>query len=241
MLSRLLLEPLSLADRELVIVPPPALHTLAWGLLPATAGRPIVICPSAELWLRRRGTARFANPVLFAGPRLPEASAEVAAVRSRYRNAIEFDAQSGTVAAMRHALAGSGVAHLACHGRFRADNPLFSALEMADGWFTVYDFEGLSAVPELVVLSACDAGLSAERPGDEMMGIVAGLLGAGTRTVVASVGLVPDAASTRRVMGRFHGRLAAGDSPSVALAAAQQKAIESGDLASASFVCFGYS
>jgi CHAT domain-containing protein len=97
----------------------------------------------------------------------------------------------------------------------------------------------LAACPQTVVLSACDAGLSAERPGDEVMGIVAGLLGAGARTVVASVGLVPDASGTRRVMLDFHRRLATGAPPARALAGAQEAARAAGDLASASFVCFG--
>jgi tetratricopeptide (TPR) repeat protein len=238
-LSRMLLEPLQIGDRELILVPPPSLHALAWHLLPAATGRPLTVSPSAELWLRRRGEVAIAEPVLLAGPRLPEAPAEVAAVAAVHGRARRFDPSTGSVPAVRDALERTTLAHLACHGRFRAENPLFSALEMADGWFTVYDFESLASVPDLMVLSACEAGLSAERPGDEMMGIVAGLLGAGARSVVASVGLVPDAAATREVMTEFHRGLVAGARPSAALAAAQARAIEAGATAAASFVCFG--
>jgi len=147
---------------------------------------------------------------------------------------------SGSVAAVRTQLSGAAMVHLACHGRFRTDNPLFSALEFGDGWFTVYEFERLDSAPGVVVLSACDAGLSAERPGNEVMGIVAGLLGAGTRTVIASIGLVPDAESTRTLMVDFHSRLAAGSSPAGALAESQAAAIAVGqDVVAGSFVCFG--
>ena len=49
-------------------------------------------------------------------------------------------------------------AHLACHGSFRADNPLFSSLLLADGGLTVHDVESLGAGPRELVLSACDSG-----------------------------------------------------------------------------------
>lgn len=54
-----------------------------------------------------------------------------------------------------------------CHALFRADNPLFSALQLADGPLTVYDLERLRAAPRDMILSACDDGVSAVRPGDE--------------------------------------------------------------------------
>jgi 8-amino-7-oxononanoate synthase len=41
-----------------------------------------------------------------------------------------------TPAALRAALPGHDVLHLACHGQFRADNPSFSSLELADGALT---------------------------------------------------------------------------------------------------------
>ena len=238
-LDALLLAPYPIGDRELLLVPPAALHALPWSLLPSATGRSLTVSPSALLWMRRGTVAAGSARVVVNGPRLPHAAAEVRALGSVYAGVVRLDARTGTVEAVRRAIDGAALAHLACHGRFRSDNPLFSALEMADGWLTVYDFESLAACPQTVVLSACDAGISAERPGDEVMGIVAGLLGAGARTVVASVGLVPDASGTRRVMLDFHRRLAAGAPPARALAGAQEAARVAGDLASASFVCFG--
>ena len=38
--------------------------------------------------------------------------------------------------------------HLATHGVFRADNPTYSALELADGWLSVGELAELSARPE---------------------------------------------------------------------------------------------
>ena len=50
---------------------------------------------------------------------------------------------------MLTALDGAWLAHIAAHGIFRADSPLFSSLRMHDGPLTVYDFEQLRprAVP----------------------------------------------------------------------------------------------
>ena len=77
---------------------------------------------------------------------------------------------------MLAALEGAGMAHVAAHASFRADNGLWSSLELADGVLTVYELEQLRRPPQVVVLSACQSGLSAVRPGDEVMGLVAALL-----------------------------------------------------------------
>jgi len=52
------------------------------------------------------------------------------------------------------------LAHVAAHGTFRADNPQFSSLHLADGPLTVYDLERIVRPPEWIVLSACEAGRS---------------------------------------------------------------------------------
>ena len=73
--------------------------------------------------------------------------------------------EAATAAAVLAALPHAGIAHLAAHGTFRRDNPLFSSLRLADGPLTVYDLQTLPGVPELVILAACDSGLSLVCPG----------------------------------------------------------------------------
>ncbi len=107
------------------------------------------------------------------------------------------------------ALDGAGLAHLACHGRFRSDSPLFSSLELSDGSLTALDLQRLRRVPDIFVLSSCDLAMSERHPGDELLGLAAALLGMGTRTIIASVVPVPDSAS-RRLMVAFHRALADG-------------------------------
>jgi hypothetical protein len=240
-LDAALLSPLraELGDRDLVVVPPGALHTVPWAMLPTVRGRAVTVAPSLELWRRaaagdRPAGDRGASVVLAAGPGLAAAEPEVAALAGRYPGALVLTPGRAAAAAVRRALDGAALAHVAAHGTFRSDNPLFSALYLDDGPLTVYDLEGLAQAPDVLVLSACDSGLSAVRPGDELMGLAAAVFSLGTRTLVASVVPVPDDAS-HDLMVAFHDELIAGRTPAAALAAAQRGRASAG----AGFVCFG--
>ena len=73
--------------------------------------------------------------------------------RSRiYGDATVLTGTAATAAAVMHALDGATVAHLACHGHFRSDSPLFSSLELADGPLSGYQLQRLRRAPELIVL-----------------------------------------------------------------------------------------
>ncbi len=244
-LDQLVLEPCAaaLGDRPLVIVPTGSLHALPWALLPSCRGRPVTVAPSAALWLRSAtaddaGAAR--HTTLVAGPGTMYAEAEVRSFAPRVERVELLVGERATVANVLRALDGAGMAHIAAHGTFRADNPLFSCLHLADGPLTVYDLERLDQAPTLLVLSACDSGLSDVQPGDELMGLASVLLALGTRTLVASTSPVPDA-QTATVMTTFHGHLRAGRPPAASLADAlvALDPSEPASMAAAAFVCFG--
>jgi CHAT domain len=239
-LGELLVAPLSerVDDRPLVIVPTGSLHAMPWAMLPQLRGRPVVVAPSAATWSALQGSApRRGKVALVAGPRLRHATAEVAALGGLYPRPVALTARQATVAAVMRALDGATVAHLACHGHFRADSPLFSSLELADGPLNVYELQRLRRAPRLIVLSACDLATSDTRPGDELLGFAAALIEMGTRTIIASVAPVPDAGA-KRLMTSLHGHLTAGDRPSVALAKAQRQLSRRG-YGQAGFVCLG--
>jgi CHAT domain-containing protein len=146
-----------------------------------------------------------------------------------------------TVAAVLPVLAGARVAHIAAHGLFRADNPQLSSLRLADGPLTGYDLEGLAGPPGTVVLSACDAGLTGVRSGEEVQGLVAVLLALGTSAVIAAVAPVADDLTGAFALD-LHARLAAGVPPPSALAEVQQDWSGRGvreAVTATSFVCFG--
>src|SRR5206468_5149400 len=125
-----------------------------------------------------------------------------------------------SVAAVLAALNHSRVAHIAAHGSFRSDNPLFSSLSLADGPLTVYDLQGLDRAPQLVVLAACDGGSSSVAAGDELLGLATGFLGLGTNVLVAPMGPVSDE-DVAGLMVDLHRRLRAGLSVAEALAEVQ--------------------
>jgi CHAT domain len=229
----------SLGDRRLVIVPTGSLHATPWAMLPELRGRPVVVAPSAATWLALQapGPAGRRKVALMAGPRLRHVRAEVAAVGALYPRPVSLTGRLATVDAAMEALDGARIAHLACHGHFRSDSPLFSSLELADGPLNAYELQHLRRAPQLIVLSACDLGTSETRPGDELLGIAAALIAMGTRTIIASVVPVPDAGA-KRLMTSLHRHLTAGDAPAVALAKAQAE-LKRGTYGQAGFVCLG--
>jgi CHAT domain-containing protein len=165
------------------------------------------------------GRAGQDGAVVVAGPGLPGADAEAAAVAALHGTAALTGAAAGAAAVLAR-LDGARLAHLATHGRVHPENPLFSALLLADGPLTGYDLERLDRVPRLVVLAACDSGRLAVRAGDELLGLAATLLARGARQIVASVVPVPDA-QTAPLMVAFHDQLVRGVPASAALAHAQ--------------------
>ena len=158
--------------------------------------------------------------VLGESSRLVHAKAEAQFVASLFEEARVLTASDADAASLRRFGADAEVLHLACHAEFRSDNPMFSALHLADGPFTVQDAETLRLPRGIVVLSACETGVSEYSRGDEMIGLVRTFLVAGATRVVASLWPVDDAV-TREFMAAFYPRLRAGDSPSVALRTAQ--------------------
>jgi hypothetical protein len=240
-----LIEPLraDVGDRPLVLVPTGELHALPWSMLPSLAHRPLEVVPSLRLW--HRAAQRAAPPggpaVLVAGPRLPEARREIETLAARHPDACALTGDAASVAAVARALDGADSAHVAAHGRFRDDNPLFCSLELADGALTVYDLERLRTAPRRLVLSSCESGLSAVHAGDELMGFTAAVFALGTATVIAAVVPVPDEA-THGLMLALDDELASGTPPADALVRARER-LETDDrrhlLARAAFVCFG--
>ncbi|MBY0233141.1 MAG: tetratricopeptide repeat protein [Gemmataceae bacterium] len=119
--------------------------------------------------------------------------------------------QEATPGAVRKALVGTRVAHLATHGYFadsRGDHPLLqSGLVLAGGSLTALEVaeSDLSGM-ELAVLSACETGLGEEASGEGLLGLQRAFQVAGCRAVVASLWQVPDAA-TALLMERFYGNL----------------------------------
>jgi CHAT domain-containing protein/tetratricopeptide (TPR) repeat protein len=183
----------------------------------------LAIVPSARLALR--GLARRAGPiqralVLGESSRLPYAANEAHLVAGFFPEGQAFVDEQATIATLLANAGNADVIHLACHGQFRSDNPMFSALHLHDGPLTVELAESLSLKSGMVVLSACETGLATLGTGDEMVGLVRAFLIAGTARVLASLWPVDDAI-TAEFMASFYSALCRGDSPAIALQRAQ--------------------
>lgn len=187
-----------LGDGPVVIVPPGRLHAVPWALLPALFGRTHEIAPSASAWLRARAAPRpdpQAPVVLVRGPRLATRGAEVPVLAELYPRARVLQNGSATAAGVLDSLEGSALAHIAAHGRFRADNPLFSALQLDDGQLTVYELERLGRAPHRLILPSCESGRLQPIGADELLGLSTALLPLGTAGIVASLVPVNDPAT----------------------------------------------
>jgi CHAT domain-containing protein len=241
-LDDLVLQPLGLTDGPVVLVPTPGLYATPWHTLPSCRHRPVTITPSAELWYRASRSGRVGKQVLLvAGPDLTLSDTEVWEVGSLYPTATQLTATESTVGRVQALLGGAHIAHVATHAFFQLENPMFSSLRLVDGDLSVYDIERLENAPGLVVLSACDSGFTETHPGEELMGLSSALLSMGTRTIIASVGLVPDSAATKDLMVELHRGLIAGLTPSRALHQAQAGVADTPDgyVAASSFICIG--
>lgn len=206
-----------------VVAPPGPLHAAPWSLLPALAHRPVSVVPSAGHWLRARGRAapRDRRIALVHGPHLGTGGAEIPALADRHPDAAVLGSGTATADRVIAALDGAWLAHVAAHGVFRADSPLFSCLQLDDGPLLVHDLGRLRRAPYRLVLSACDTAVAAPVGAGELLGLVTSLLALGTAGIVASVTPVNDQA-TVPLMVALHAALDAGAGLPTALLAARQ-------------------
>jgi tetratricopeptide (TPR) repeat protein len=211
-LAELLLQPMKVpTDVELVIVPVPGLQGVPWSAL---HGGPVCLAPSATFWARSAMAAQSppqarGSVVLVAGPDLPGAVPEVESLAGIYPSATRITPPASTADTVADALAGADLAHLACHGTLRADNPMFSSLLLSDGPLTVQELYSRGLAPHRLILAACESGAMVSYVGDEMLGFVSALLARGTAGILASTAVVPDVEAVG-LMTAVHRRLARG-------------------------------
>jgi tetratricopeptide (TPR) repeat protein len=206
----------------LVVVPTGKLHAVPWGLMPSLRERPTSVTPSAAAWLRARRAARPEDDqvVLVGGPRLLTGDAEIRDLVTRYPDAVVLTDGEATADRVMAAMDGAWLVHMAAHGTFRGDSPLFSAIELDDGPLTVYDLERLKQAPYRVVLSSCSSAVGVAVGADELLGLVSALISLGSAGVAASVVPVNDPA-TVPLMTALHDHLRAGADLPAALALAR--------------------
>jgi CHAT domain-containing protein/tetratricopeptide repeat protein len=209
-LERFLLGPAAddLGTGPVVVIPPGRLHAVPWSLLPSLRNRVVSVAPSASTWLHAHRTQPPRNDrvTLIVGPGLETGGAEIPQLVRHYPGATVLGHGTATADNTLAALDGAWLAHIAAHGTFRADNPLFSSLRLDDGPLTVHDFERLRRAPYRLVLSSCDSGVAAPVGADELLGLVSSLIPLGAAGILASVVPVNDRAAVP-LMVALHDKL----------------------------------
>jgi CHAT domain-containing protein len=179
--------------------------------------------PSASVYaLCREKAANVSGGSLILGiadAQAPLILEEVEALHRILPDAKLFVGEAASEAVLKSHGPSSRIVHIATHGYFRQDNPMFSSIRLGDSYLSLYDLYHFKLPAELVVLSGCATGRNTVTPGDELMGLVRGLLQAGAQSLMLSLWDVHDA-STQDFMIAFYSRLVQGMSKPLALQAA---------------------
>lgn len=228
---------------KITIVPHGALHYLPWAALPSGSGFlvndwEIRIAPSASALAfvgdgaGGEGALSVGNPALN-DPRLnlPGAEAEARAVAGTLPASTLLTGRDATETAVRAGSVRKDVVHLASHGVFDPTTPLASALLLSsdganDGRLTASEMYDLDLNASLVTLSACETGLGRVQSGDDVLGLTRGLLFSGADSVMASLWLVDDQA-TSKLMQDLYASRKGGATTSSALRKAQRSMLGS--------------
>jgi len=213
-LHALLIAPIyaGLQASHLVIVPHSFLHYLPFHAL--TDGDRALIddftisyAPSAGVFAlcQDKEPVRGGEALVLAVPddRAPYIRNEAEHVTATLGNARLFMGEEATEEKLRIYGPRSQFIHIATHGYFRQDNPMFSSIRLGNSLLSLFDIYQLHLNAELVTLSGCGTGMNVVIGGDELIGLVRGLLYAGAQTLMVSLWEVHDE-STAEFMRDFY-------------------------------------
>lgn len=217
--------------QDLIIVPSGALHSLPFQALFDGAHYlvdkfNISYAPSASIFAQIQQQAEVSTgPALILGipdQQTPFIRQEVEAVAEALPGARVFLDSEATESALRNLGCRAAVIHIASHGIFRQDRPLFSSIKLADSYLTLYDLYRMNLPASLLTLSGCVTGLNVVAGGDELLGLTRGLLYAGAKSLLLSLWEVDDR-STSEFMREFYGCFKSGARKVDAVRTAMQK------------------
>jgi CHAT domain-containing protein len=213
-LYALLITPLRqyLEAPHLIIVPHAFLHYLPFHAL-CHEGRALIddysisYAPSGSVFAlcQQKQSKTAGESLVLAVPdqRAPYIREEAEFVAAALKNARLFVGEEATEQKLRDYGPQSRFIHIATHGYFRQDNPMFSSLRLGDSLLSLFDLYQLRLDAELVTLSGCGTGMNVVIGGDELIGLVRGLLYAGAQTLMVSLWEVHDQ-STAEFMRDFY-------------------------------------
>ncbi len=211
--------------KHLVFVPHGLLHYLPFhalhdGTSYLVDSHTISYAPSASVYAVSQN-----KPAISSGESLilgvPDAQApfiqmEVEALSRILPDARLFVGESATHEVLRTEGPKARTVHIATHGYFRKDNPMFSSIRLGGSHLDLCEISQLRLPADLIVLSGCATGLNVVSPGDELMGLVRGLFQAGGQSLVLSLWDIHDESSKDFMIG-FYTRMQQGASKAEAM------------------------
>jgi CHAT domain-containing protein len=206
--------------QHLVVVPHGVLHYIPFHALFDGAeylvdSLTISYAPSSSIFAhcQRRPSATSGPSLVLGVPddRAPLILDEVQTVAKTLPGSELIVGAAANHAALRERGEHSRLIHIATHGSFRQDNPMFSGIRLGDAYLNLYDLYQLRLEAELVTLSGCATGMNVVSPGDELLGLIRGLLFAGAKSLLLTLWDVHDK-STASFMAKFYRRLSEGES-----------------------------
>ncbi len=216
---------------HLIFVPHGALHFLPFHALRHSDRYlcddfSISYAPSATIFALcgEKKANPISRPLIFgiADQNAPEIDAEVKAVAEILPGSELLVGEQASGAALRGRGPNIGLLHIATHGIYRQDNPMFSGIRLGDGYLYLYDLYQMRIPARLVTLSGCATGMNVVAEGDELLGLQRGLFCAGASTLLLSLWDVHDA-TTAELMSSFYSHLTASNDMAGSLRLAMQE------------------
>ena len=203
-----------LDTRHLIFVPHGALHFLPFHALRnedhyLCEAYTISYAPSATVFTLCQEKAQSDQPIsLVMG--IPDERAshilgEVESVAALLPHPELLVGEQATSGKLKAKGAESGLLHIATHGSYRQDNPMFSGIRLGDGYLNLHDLYQMRLPAKLVTLSGCATGMNFVAQGDELLGLQRGLFCAGATSLLLSLWDVHDQ-STAKLMHAFYKR-----------------------------------
>lgn len=143
--------------------------------------------------------------------RAPHILNEVQSVAALLPHPELFLGSQATSEILRKRGSASSLLHIATHGNYRQDNPMFSGIRLGDGYLNLYDLYQILLPAKLVTLSGCATGMNFVSAGDELLGLQRGLFCAGAASLLLSLWDVHDESTSALMQAFYKNYIATGD------------------------------
>jgi CHAT domain-containing protein/tetratricopeptide (TPR) repeat protein len=143
--------------------------------------------------------------------RAPQILDEVQSVAGILPNAELVLREAATTELLRTRGARTDLLHIATHGNYRQDNPMFSGIRLGDGYLNLYDLYQMRLSARHVTLSGCATGMNFVAAGDELLGLQRGLFCAGASSLLLSLWDVHDETTLQLMQSFYRHFIASGD------------------------------